>query len=213
MWTPMVDVVPPGKSGSAEVDHVVVSEWDARFAAIRGERLRPGPLARLLVHGGIMMSDGAEEKRSNSEAVRRANGDVLVAGLGLGMVLVPMLQKPEVRSVLVLENNPHVMALVERHVRRYVGKKASAKLTVIEADVFTWEIPKGQKWDCIYLDVWPGICPDNLEGVTKLKRRYSKRLRRDNPNFWIGAWEEARLRLRNRREARAERLRVKYRFY
>jgi hypothetical protein len=201
----MVEVVPSGEAGNARVDHVEVSRDAALFSMIRDRMpMAPGPMARLFVNGGLMMSDGEHEKRTNSEAVRLAHGDVLVAGLGIGMVLVPMLQKPEVRTVLVLEKSAGVIQLVEVAVRRYVGE-AAVKLTVVEADAFTWEAPTGRCWDCIYFDVWPDICTDNLKGVTKLKRRYARRLNRDNPKSWMRAWMEESLRSRLRREKRRER--------
>lgn len=183
----------------------MVSPHDAAMAGLRRQRLTPGPLARLLVDGDTMMSDGAEEHATNWEAVHKANGDVLVAGLGLGMVLVPMLSKPEVRRVTVLESNRHVIALVEDAVRAYVGCLLECKLQVILADVFVWKPWPGAKWDTLYFDVWKDICTDNLPEITKLKRRYAKRLNRDNPNAWMGAWVEERLRSQKRREDREAR--------
>jgi len=201
MWTPMVEVVPPGECQNAKVDHVVVRKHDAQLAAMRGERLREGALTRLFVDGYLMMSDGDNEKATNCEVVHRANGDVFIAGLGIGLVLVPMLKKPEVRTVTVLEKHLGVQVLIAPHIRAHVPE-AGIKLTVIGADVFDWEIPKGQKWDCIYFDIWPDICTDNLKEITKLKRRYARHFNRANPKAWMGAWEEDRLRYQKRREDR-----------
>lgn len=201
MWTPMVEVVPPGEIGKAKVDHVTVSKHDAAFASIRGERLREGALARLFVDGQLMMSDGAYEHATNWDAVFKAQGDVLIAGLGIGMVLVPMLKNPEVRTVTVLENSSDVIELVAPHIRVHVAE-ASSKLTVILADVFTWEPPKGKRWDCIYFDIWADICTDNLQEITKLKRCYARKLNRENPKAWMRAWVEDRLRYQKRREDR-----------
>ena len=77
MWTPMVKVIPPGESGNVKVDHVVVSPHDAAMAGLRRQRLAPGPLARLLVDGDTMMSDGAEEHASNWERALQISGKSL----------------------------------------------------------------------------------------------------------------------------------------
>jgi hypothetical protein len=203
-WTLMVEVVPEGQVGEAKIKHVVVTEHDARMASIRGERLRSGPLAQLLITGtGLMMSDGFHEHLSNWNAVDDSHGDVLIAGLGIGMILVPMLRRSEVRTVTVLEKSLDVIKLVEGPIRRYIGSEAG-KLSILCADAYEWVPPKGRKWDCIYLDVWPNICTDNLDKIAALKRRYAKSLNRQNPKAWMRAWEEHRLRLDRRREKRYE---------
>ena len=129
---------------------------------------------------------------------------VRLGRIGMGMVLVPMLSNPEVRNVTVLESNLHVIRLVEQAVRAYVGCILECKLTVIQADAYVWNPWPGVKWDCIYFDIWPDICTDNLEGIAKLKRRYAKRLNRDNPKAWMDAWVEGRLRAQRRRERASE---------
>lgn len=177
MWGPMHKVVPPGELGVAKVEHAVVTEHDAAFAAIRRERLSPGVLTQLFIHGQLMMSDGDMEKASNSRAAYQAHGDVLVAGLGIGMVLVPMLRNPDVKSVLVVEKWQEVVTLVYPHLCDYLGHELADKLAVTVGDVFTWKPETGQSWDWIYFDIWPDICTDNLPEITKLKRRFAKRVR------------------------------------
>jgi len=209
-WEQMVDVVPPGKQGIAEVRHVVVDEFSARSAAARGEYLRPGTLAQLYVKGGLMMSDGAQERAMNCQAVREAHGDVLVVGLGIGMVLVPILRKAEVRSVTVVEKFADVVALVEPHIRRHV-EEAAGKLEVVVGDAFSW-VPSrsAQRWQSIYLDIWPYICTDNLPEIARLKRGFRRWLDKADPGAWIGAWIEDALRALKQREQRAERNRGSY---
>ena len=40
-----------------------------------------------------MMSNTKHEQDSNIDIVQNANGDVLIAGLGLGMITIPICQK------------------------------------------------------------------------------------------------------------------------
>ena len=50
----------------------------------------PAPLCQLFVDGALVMSDGANEHETNRGVVRKAQGDVLVAGLGIGMICLPI---------------------------------------------------------------------------------------------------------------------------
>lgn len=213
MFERMADIVPPGTNGSSRVEHLVVTEEQAKFQALRaainphrGEvPIQPGTLCQLFVNNQLMMSDSKSEHYSNAEVLRRANGDVLIAGLGLGMVLLPICKKPEVRSVLVLENNVDVMSLVATPIRQALGPDTS-KLTVVLTDAFQWSLPKDQLWDVLYFDIWPDITTDNLPEMTKLKRKFARRLRRDNPKAWMGAWCERELKRRKRHEDHEQRL-------
>jgi len=210
-WPKMVEVVPEGERGEAKVAHFEVDEKASRFTSIRaavnmrsGEYVPPGRYARLVVGGDLMMSDTQMEQDTNSCAVHAANGDVLIAGMGLGVMLIPTCRKPEVTKVLVVEKSKDVIDLVGPHVRRFLGKDAE-KLTIVQGDIFDFKPPKGQMWDTIWWDVWPTVCEDNLDGLSTLKRRFCKRLNKGNPRCWMGAWEEDSLRDMRRRSRREER--------
>lgn len=199
-------IVPEGVKGLAQIAHFDVSKAEADFtrmrAAISSDRwagVDPGRYARLIVDGELMMSDTAMEWMTNNEVLWRANGDVLIAGLGLGLILIPILANSKVKSVTVLEKYQDVVDLVVPHMPK------SDKLTVVCADAMEWAPPKATHWDVLYFDIWPQVCTDNLPEMTKLKRRFAKRLRRDNPEAWMGCWREEELRYNDRRERRSER--------
>jgi hypothetical protein len=65
---------------------------------------------------------------------------------------------------------------------------------VIQADAFSWKPPRGELYDVIYFDIWADICTDNLPEISKLKRRYARRLKRKDSGSWMGAWQEPKLR-------------------
>lgn len=194
MFHPMHERIPTGEAGRVRIEHYDVSEQEAELTKIRmfmgaGDWVPPGRYCRLMVNGAMMMSDTPFEQNSNREFVRRAKGDVLVAGLGIGLVLVPVLAKELVTSVTVIEKHREVIELVQPHLHH-------DKLRVHLADIFTWRPPRGAKWDTIYFDIWPDICVDNLEEITKLKRKFARRKR---PGGWMGAWQESHLRSCQRR--------------
>ena len=112
-WIPDVDL-PEGRVGDWSVERFTVSKDEAMFDAIRslGRSVLPGTYTRLMRGRTVVMSDTPAEKRDHMGAVRRAEGDVLVAGLGLGMAVAAMLNRPEVRCVTVIEQAQEVIDLV-----------------------------------------------------------------------------------------------------
>lgn len=182
----MAKIVPQGASGNVKIEHFTVTKADSERTLMRCRRdeyVAPGSYARLLVDGEVMMSDTRFEQRTNMEVLRRASGDVLIAGLGLGMVLHGIAAKREVRSVTVIEANPNVI--------RLVGPTVPSKVTVIEGDIFTWRPAKGTKFDTIYHDIWLNVTTDNLDEMTKLHRAFCRNL---NPGGWQGSWMRDELR-------------------
>ncbi len=191
-FTSMREILRPGKSGDARIEFFTVSKRNSQMTALRpSEYVPPGKYVRLCIGSGpfdVMMSDTPFEQRSNYEVVWQANGDVLIAGLGLGMILVPILAKSEVTSVTVVEKNPNVIKLVEPRVRH-------KKLTVIEADILAWRTE--QHFDTIYFDIWREVNLDNLPQIASLHRRFA---RRKKPGGWMSSWEVDTLRYRARQE-------------
>ena len=206
-FEPMADILQEGEKDGVTIKHLVVTEAAAKFEQLRASfkgytPVEPGTLTQLYIGNTMMMSDAPDEKRSNSGFMYRATGDVLIAGLGLGMVLVPVLKKEDVTSVTVIELNRGVIDLVEPHIRKHVGKKNAAKLTVIHADALKWKPQNGAKWDTIYFDIWPHITLDNLPDITVFKRRFAKRLKRKPSSYWMFAWQEDALRYQQQQNRR-----------
>ena len=89
-WPKMAGKIPEGTCGSVRIKHFTITEKDSDLSTYRailsGHRstiVSPGRYARLLVDGGIMMTDTPMERATNSLAIQVARGHVLVAGLGL----------------------------------------------------------------------------------------------------------------------------------
>lgn len=193
-------VLPEGQLGLATVKHFEVSEADSKFTAMRamfahGGRdnyVPPGKYAQLFVGHTLMMSDTAMERRSNFEVVRRSHGHVFIAGLGLGMILHPILAKPEVTRVTVVEKYADVIKLVGPTLPQ-------EKLEIVEADVLDWKPAKGTRYDTVYFDIWPDINEDNLEDMAKLHRRFAHF---KTPDAWMDSWMKETLQSRKRANKR-----------
>lgn len=214
MFEPMVNIIPEGAKGNVKVEHFEIGAPSLRMMFRPQEMIAPGRYVQLLVNGGVMMSDTQMEQRSNMGVVSEARGDVLIAGLGLGMVLVPILRKPEVRTVTVIEKNENVIdlilpAIVEKVPQAkettFTGKgfggveETKPKLDVVVGDIFDWQPPKGAKWDVIYFDIWAEICEDNLDEMEKLHRKFARRKKKDG---WMDSWQKEYLLYQRRRRSR-----------
>ena len=203
---PLVDmtkVLTPGESGEAKIDFFEVSSIDSRMTSFSGGRnyVPEGRYARLRVNGELMMTNTRMEQITNFSVVQKARGNVLVAGLGLGMILVPILAKPEVETVTVVEKYRGVIDIVAPKFRDKQDPSAiDRKLSIVHADIMEWTPPKGLKWDTIYGDIWPTVCVDNLTEVSRFNRKFRSRLA---PGGWRGCWMEDTLRYQQRRDRRA----------
>jgi spermidine synthase len=139
------------------------------------------------------------ERRSNYEVVCRAHGRVLIAGLGLGLVLVPMLAKPEVVEVTVVEREPDVIELVGP---AFAAALASGRLRLVQADIHAWRPADDERFQTIYFDIWPTISTEHLPEMDRLRARLRPWLAAGQPGSWLGAWQEARLRAERREGTR-----------
>jgi spermidine synthase len=194
----MADIVPEGRAcydgqRAVAVEHFTVESVPLRAVFHPEERVEPGRYARLIVNGGVMMSDVQNEQATNLDAVLKARGDMLIAGLGLGMILVPILKNPKVTSVTVVEKNPAVILLVAQHISRL----ANGKLQVFQADIHDWRpASKGRQFDVIYFDIWGDQSTDDLDTMKVLHRQFRKYLRTGG---WVSSWNYDDLRARKRR--------------
>ena len=179
----------PVSHGLARIDHRTVTRHESAMSAMHpGEYCGEGTYCRLVVDGCLWMSDTSMEHRTNWEVVHEARGNVLIAGLGLGMILHPILEKPEVTHVTVVEKYKDVIALV----RPTVPNK---KLTLIEGDIYEWLPEKGAKFDAIYFDIWAEQSTDCLEEMKKLHLRFRSFKAKDG---WMESWRRDELRAQKR---------------
>ena len=140
-----------------------------------------------LTHGGeCVMSNTSMEERTNLDFVRKANGDVFIAGLGIGLILLAIQDKEEVKSITVLEKYPEIIELVGTQL------PLNEKVKIIQGDVFEYEFPKGTKFDTIYFDIWNYVNSDVYEEMQELKKKYRKykRFKTVNPNVYMKCWAE-----------------------
>lgn len=175
--------VPEGELDGVRVTRFAVAKDDLSnmLEAIRtGRSTRPGEYTALHVDGRLWMSDTDAEYRDHLDMIWRMRRPhvrrVLINGLGLGMVVQAAIDQPHIEHIDVVEIEPRVVALVGPHYTR------DPRVTIHTADAYTIQWPPGTRWDLAWHDIWPDMMADNLPEMTKLHRKYGRRV------SWQGSW-------------------------
>lgn len=171
--------VPEGVSGGWAVQRFEVSQQDVEFARLRymlnrrREGLPPtaGRYTRLVCSGDVVMSDTPAEMAEHRRFVRQATGCVLVAGLGLGVVLQALADKPEVQHVRVIEKSEDVIRLVWSHWSARYGDR----IELVHADALEYVPARGERYDAAWFDIWTNRCVGDLQEHAVLLRRWARR--------------------------------------
>ncbi len=127
---------------------------------------------------GIVMSDTTAEIGDHYEAWRRANGRVLIHGLGLGCFLQACLSKSSVDHVDVVEIDKDVISLIAPHFKK------DKRVVIHHDDCFTKKWSKDAYWNVIWHDVWNNICSNNKKEMEKLHRKFARKC------DWQDSWSK-----------------------
>lgn len=159
-------------------------------------QISPGEFIKLYVDGELMMSDTLMEKTTNQEFVDAARGDVMVAGLGIGLILHNIRDKVKsglITSITVYEKYQDVIDLISPIFKdlpiKYVCK-----------DILEYKPAKDEKYDTIYFDIWAEISTDNLKEIRMLHNRWKSR--KKSKDSYMNSWMKEFLQHRKRQEDR-----------
>jgi predicted membrane-bound spermidine synthase len=175
-WQDFQVDVPEGTSG----------EWSVRRFIV-GSRGRAVAYTGLYHHGSLVMSDSPDEIYDRWRVLTGAGspsgrpyGNILIAGLGLGVVLQGVARCPEVTRITVIEQARDVIELAwNRHWRQ---ADWSAKVRVVHESIFKWHPPKYDRYQMAWFDIWSSLSLSNLEEIATLHRRFARRC------DWYGSW-------------------------
>lgn len=199
----MARLLNPVVVGDVRVEHFEVPKSNLGGIYYGAEAPPPGTYVRLMMRQTLWMSDTPFEHSTNREALRHAHGDVLIGGLGIGMITTAMLAKPSVRKVVVIEKYGDVVEAVRYQLRERLPKKHYQKLLVHVADVNEWRpFSRETRYNAIYFDIWPDLCTDYLAEMTKLGRAFRHYLAKTDSEAWMGFWGRERLRYQREQEKR-----------
>lgn len=156
------------------------SAWSGSYNEVAG--LKPGKYVKLLIGNNVVMSNTDMEIQTNEYIISVANGHVLIGGLGLGMIVLPIQEKDDVKSITVVESNKDVIDLVTKYL------PLNDKVTIVHGDIFKYA--PTQKFDTIYCDIWTNITADNWPEMKTLTNKFMRHVNRENPRHILTHWRK-----------------------
>lgn len=129
------------------------------------------------------MSDTPMEKETNYSFLEHAHGDVLIGGLGIGMILLAIQDKENIESITVIEKEADIISLVGQQL------PLNEKVKILQGDIFEY-VPE-QRYHTIYIDIWPYINSEIYRNEMRpLISRYRKHLvqKSKDPDRYINCW-------------------------
>jgi spermidine synthase len=126
-----------------------------------------------------MMSNHEFEIITNQKFLDNAKGDVLIFGLGIGLVIFPLLNMSEINSITIVEIDG---SLIE-HVNPIIKKNdIHSKVSIYEGDAFSFETNK--LFDTIYFDIWHSINEKAFREMKILIEKFKY-------NLTLGGWMDS----------------------
>lgn len=167
-----LDFIKDEKLGAYSVETRDISKEEANIQLLRclinnrpEQMVEAGQFKVLKENDYIWMSNTLMEVVTHKEAINQAKGNILVAGLGLGMFLTAIKDKKEVTKITVVEKSSDIIKLIGKYYQ-------DEKIEIINEDIFNFKTD--DEFDLIWIDIWADICSDNLKEMEKLKIKFSK---------------------------------------
>lgn len=177
----MPSILSDGEVGSAKLEHFIIDKNN--FRAIIHDKIPQGLYVRLMIDGEVMMSDTPMEKKTNQRFLEEAHGRVLIGGLGLGLILLPVMNKESVSEIVVVEYNQDVIDLIGSQLH------LNDKVTIVHDDVF--EYVPDKKFNTIYMDIWSSVNSEvYFDEMEPLLDYYQNFLDEEDENTFLHCWCE-----------------------
>jgi len=179
-WT--VTGIPEGESGDYSIQHCTTTTGSGSWLNyVNYKEITGGPYTVLSKKYGKawlnIMQDTEREYAEHDWLVSRMSGDILLGGLGIGMIHIPLLASSDVTSVTIIENSQDVIDLVWDHCAK------DDRFTLIHDDINTWDIPEGSNWDVGWFDSWITSDEKLSNYVARMNQKYGSCITE------IGGWE------------------------
>ncbi len=115
----------------------------------------------------VWMSTDPNEINTMEESIKKAKGNVLAFGLGLGYFPIMCASKKEVTSVTIVEKDKEIINIFKKHILPLFEYKE--KITIIEDDAFKYAMCDLNKYDYLFIDIWHNP-EDGLPMYLKFKK-------------------------------------------
>jgi len=108
---------------------------------------------RLIIDEVPVMYDSKLEIEQMEEGARLAFGDVLIGGLGFGIIQKILLENPKVKSITTIEISQEVIDLIKKENPELFNEKHK----VIRDDFYSFCQKTDLKFDYVYGDIWSSV--------------------------------------------------------
>lgn len=172
--------LPTGVSGDWELKKFTITPEGEKMHNLgemingRNRFIEAGEYYGLYCDGKIIMSNTPAEVNDHYKFIQKAQGKVLIGGLGLGMVLKCLLDKNDVTKVVVVEQSPDVIKLVASS---YTN---DPRVEIVNESIF--EYKPNEHFDCAWFDIWDDISGEEYPEMKKLHRRFGRHV------GWSDSW-------------------------
>jgi len=185
--------IPDGKSGKWEIDTFTIAEDNSKKSITEHKEnskvlslfedrgaISAGTYKRLIYFGRTMMTNTPNEIEDHIEFIKKAKetgGHILINGLGLAVAATEILKSTKVEKITIIDLSHDVIKLVKPYIK-------DKRVEIINEDAFTYQIPEGVYYSCVWHDIWFDIAFDNLPYMEKLHDKYKMKC------DWQGSWCE-----------------------
>lgn len=130
--------------------------------------------------GKTMMSNHEFETLTNQKFLDNAKGDILIFGLGIGLIVFPLLNEDDVNSITIVEVDS---GLIDEVFPIIIKNDPKSKVNVYLSNAFEFETD--MMFDTIYFDIWSDINQQSFSEMKFLSERFIKNLK---PGGWMDSW-------------------------
>jgi spermidine synthase len=126
------------------------------------------------------MSNHEFETLTNQKFLDNAKGDILIFGLGIGLIIFPLLTDNDIKSITIVEIDD---GLIDEVFPIIIKNDLESKVSVILSNAFDFETDK--MFDTIYFDIWSVIDQQSFLEMKILSEKFTKNLK---PGGWMDSW-------------------------
>lgn len=150
-----------------------------------------GKYVKLIISEELVMSDTPYEMKTNQKFVDKAHGNVLIGGLGIGLLtknLIPKIESGEIKHISIWEKNTNLINLW-----KIAGQYLPVhdKISIFNYDVFDYQKVRSQLksvFDSVYIDIWAGLDEQAYTQMKHFRRVFKPFLNPNNPDAFVDCW-------------------------
>lgn len=180
-------ILDEGKKGSVELKLEIMPEghrtrmYDAVQGMFYFDDLDDEFITVILKEGPrTWMSDTPMEQESLYQVMKKANGDVLIGGLGIGLLPTLLsIADNSVKNITVVEANEDVIDLVWPQLKPYID------IEVVNMRIEEFLESTESRYDFVYIDIWEHILGP-IQDIETAREAYQKLLKPDGElRIWL----------------------------